>query len=587
MKFNFYLSFLIQLAYCQMFFAQSSAIREIDSINNRPFNKKIENLFDSEKVFKNNLAKAQANNYQIGIAESYENLGLIYYYQGKYELSHKYNVLAIKSFQSQKKWNKVAKVYGEFGYQMKRRNLPEAIGYMQKGIKLAERLKNDSELKILYDNYGVLKEMKLEYDSAFYFYNKSLKIKEIQKDSIGIPYSLNKIGLLHLTEKRFNEAKRNFDKAYKIRLNIDDKIGIAESLNFFGTYYYEIKDLDKSIQYFKKAIGYSKKHKYTYLTQDNLQRISDAYELNNNYKAALDNFKKYVVYKDSLAGIEIRIKQAELDTKFITEEKERQILLQRAQLAEKNMYIIIVLALLLISVLLGYFIYNKQKLKNIQLQKENQLRDALLKIETQNKLQEQRLQISRDLHDNIGAQLTFIISSIDNLKYALRNQNPKVDEKLTNISSFTKETIIELRDTIWAMNKEEITVEDLETRISNFIENAKISLSGIRFNFISNLKATELTPFYSRDGMNIYRIIQESVNNAIKHAKASKIEVSIQKINNQIIVTIEDNGNGFSVLETEKGNGLNSVHKRAAELNAKINLVSNENGTTIKIYLNA
>lgn len=224
-------------------------------------------------------------------------------------------------------------------------------------------------------------------------------------------------------------------------------------------------------------------------------------------------------------------------------------------------------------------------MKTVQLLKERELQDALLKIETQNKLQEQRLQISRDLHDNIGSQLTFIISSIDNLKFALGNQNPKIDEKLTNISSFTRETIVELRDTIWAMNKEEITVEDLETRISNFIENAKISLSGTQFIFSSNLKSTQLKPFSSRDGMNIYRIIQESVNNAIKHAKATKIEVMIQELENQICIEIIDNGSGFNLQETEKGNGLNSIEKRASELNSKLTVKSDSNGTNITLDL--
>ena len=78
----------------------------------------------------------------------------------------------------------------------------------------------------------------------------------------------------------------------------------------------------------------------------------------------------------------------------------------------------------------------------------------MAKIETQNKLQEQRLRISRDLHDNIGAQLTFIISSIDNLKFGFTDISEKLGSKLSNISSFTQQTIYELRDTIWAMNKE-------------------------------------------------------------------------------------------------------------------------------------
>lgn len=135
------------------------------------------------------------------------------------------------------------------------------------------------------------------------------------------------------------------------------------------------------------------------------------------------------------------------------------------------------LVAILLSVL-GYLLYNQQKLKNRQLQKESELKEALARIETQNKLQDQRLKISRDLHDNIGAQLTFIISSIENLQYGFEIKNEKLTKKLQDISAFTKETIYELRDTIWAMNKSEISLEDLQTRISNFVENAN-TIQGI------------------------------------------------------------------------------------------------------------
>ena len=224
-----------------------------------------------------------------------------------------------------------------------------------------------------------------------------------------------------------------------------------------------------------------------------------------------------------------------------------------------------------------------QKMKTLQLQKENELKDALLKIETQNRLQEQRLQISRDLHDNIGAQLTFIISSVDSLKYAFADGNPKLEDKLNNISSFTKETIYELRDTIWAMNKEAITIEDLKTRISNFIDNAQLSLNGIQFNFNFNTKSFQ--SFSSRDGMNIYRLIQEAVNNAIKHAKASQIDVSLTESNNKINVIISDNGKGFDLATAEIGNGLNTMKKRASELKGNFKIESTENGTSIYLSL--
>ena len=139
--------------------------------------------------------------------------------------------------------------------------------------------------------------------------------------------------------------------------------------------------------------------------------------------------------------------------------------------------------LAIVVAILGYLLFNQQKLKNQQLQKESELKEALIKIESQNKLQEQRLSISRDLHDNIGAQLTFIISSIDNLQYGFKITNEKLTNKLSSISEFTKETIYELRDTIWAMNKSEISLEDLQTRISNYIDKANKASDVINFNF--------------------------------------------------------------------------------------------------------
>ena len=579
-----YIFILFALLLTQLFslsWGQTYSVKQIDSVLNMPYDDIVANTSKSLQLFNKVLSDAKKQNYKLGIANSYDKMALCYFYQSKYDLQSKYIFMAIDYFNQLKQYDKVASLYGSYGYHLKRRNLDSGILYMQKGLKIAEKHNAEYELRAIYDNYGVLKEMKKEYDSAFLFYNKSLTLKEKANDKIGIPYSLNKIGMLQLTLKQFAKAKQNLDKAYQIRLEIDDKIGIAENLNFYGYYYFETKDHQKSIEYFNKALNESKTYNYNYLTQDNYQKLSELYELNYDYKTALDNFKNYTTYKDSISNINLRIKQAELDTAFDTERKEKEILTQKADLAVKNTYIVIIVSLLILSIIVGYFMLKNQKMKTLQLQKENELKDALLKIETQNRLQEQRLQISRDLHDNIGAQLTFIISSVDSLKYAFADGNPKLEDKLNNISSFTKETIYELRDTIWAMNKEEITIEDLKTRISNFIDNAQLSLNGIQFNFNFNTKSFQ--SFSSRDGMNIYRLIQEAVNNAIKHAKANQIDVSLTESDNKINVVISDNGKGFDLATAEIGNGLNTMKKRATELKGDFNIEATEKGT--KIYL--
>ncbi|HPA26010.1 MAG TPA: histidine kinase, partial [bacterium] len=303
-----------------------------------------------------------------------------------------------------------------------------------------------------------------------------------------------------------------------------------------------------------------------------------------NTKESLFNYKKFSQYKDSLTSIETNSKIAELEIQFDSAKKEKQISAQNAEAKQKNVIIIGVTLLSFLIAVIGLLIYRQQKQKNQQQEQEFELKSAISKIENQNKLQEQRLNISRDLHDNIGAQLTFIISSVDNIKYAFDITNEKLDNKLTNISSFAKDTIVELRDTIWAMNSNEISFDDLEIRINNYIEKAKEAKDQISFSFAIDpvLKTQKLT---SVQGMNLYRTIQEAVNNAIKYANATVISVNAKQVENQLKIIIQDNGIGFDEATIQKGNGLQNMQKRIEEIGGEFHLSSSNEGTRIEFLL--
>src|SRR5690606_21023817 len=117
--------------------------------------------------------------------------------------------------------------------------------------------------------------------------------------------------------------------------------------------------------------------------------------------------------------------------------------------------------------------------------------------------------------------------------YAFRITDEKINNKLPSISGFAKETITELRDTIWAMNHSEIDFEEIHGRISNFVEKAKKSSEQITFSFEVDEQLKTIV-FSSVEGMNIYRIIQEAVNNALKYAEATRIEIRVEMAENEI-----------------------------------------------------
>src|SRR5690554_6726749 len=496
-----------------------------------------------------------------------------------------------------------------------------------------EKMGLEKEQATVNNNIGMVYSMLQMNEKAVEYHEKALIFFKKIADKKGISEAKNNIAIIHASEGRFEEALLYFKQSFAIEKSLDDKKGMAESVNNIGGAYYYLGRIDSAVHYFKKSAMIEKSignfsgvnasynnivqvlldknelneievyldSAYQFAGQSqtaediemSLLNYSDYYAAKKEIGPSFEYYKKYVAFKDSVLSKSNMETLQEMEVKYDTEKKQNEILQQRAQLAEKEMevrrkntFIFGSLGLALVLGLLGYLLYNQQKLKNHQLQKESELKTALAKIETQNKLQEQRLRISRDLHDNIGAQFTFIISSIDNLKYGFSDIGEKLGNKLSSISNFTTQTIYELRDTIWAMNKENITFEDLQARISNFIEHANNASEVMDFSFAIAPSVNRNHIFTSVAGMNIYRIIQEAVNNALKYSSGNKIEVHISKLENQYYIEIIDNGNGFDTASDEMGNGLNNMKKRAREIGGKLKIASEQNiGTRISLTL--
>lgn len=566
-------------------FGQKSNHKKIDSINNLPFEVRLKDAAILDKVYLKNAEESAKIHYDLGEAKSYSNLSLVYYYQGKYEKDLSYSLKAIHIFEKLNDLENLSLEWGELGYRMKKRNLEKAIQYMQKSKQIAEKNNLQKPLLSIYNNYGVLKEMKVEYDSALFYYEKGLALKQKINDQVGIPYSLNNIAGVFVLRKQFDKAEENYQKALEIRKKINDTVGIAENYSYLGDLHLMQKDFKKAIGFYQKSTKITDKHKYLGLSQDSYRKISECFENLGEHQNALQNFKKFSALKDSLINQETNSKIAELEVKFDTNEKEKQLLHKQAEVETSRIKFSVAIVFAILASIIGFLFYRQQRLKNKQQHQEFELKSAMAKIESQNKLQEQRLSISRDLHDNIGAQLTFIISSLENTKFGIPNLETAVEKRLDKISDFTRNTIVELRDTIWAMNKADFTIEDLSSRIFNFIEHAQSANQNILFNFSidENLKNKK---FSSVVGVNLYRTIQESVNNAMKYANASHIVINAEKFQEGLKIEIKDDGKGFDTKNVDVGNGLLNMKKRMEEIGGNFSINSEiGKGTSVNVEL--
>ncbi|MGV3695572.1 tetratricopeptide repeat-containing sensor histidine kinase [Flavobacterium sp.] len=486
--------------------------------------------------------------------------------------------------------NHLSLIYHDF------ENFKKGVYYGKKALAIAKSLTKDRNSYIP----GALNAIAINYDDWGYpdqalYYHKQVFNYVKGKDTLLIDHTYNNIGNTLLKQRKYKEAEKWIKIAVAIgeeneRQNKQDRYDIdfySKATNYtnLAVIATKLNELDRAEKLLGKAKGYSEKSKSAEKLRDYYRAEYEFNKLRKDLEKTVASQEQYIKLRDSVFNKERDKSFVEIEAKYQTEKKEKELLNKELEIKKKNTQAIILSIIIVALLIITFLVYRQQKLKNSQQEQEFELKSAIAKIETQNKLQEQRLQISRDLHDNIGSQLTFIISSVDNIKYAFEIENSKLDSKLMSISNFAKATIIELRDTIWAMNNSQITFEDLQTRIHNFVEKAKEAKHDIEFEFTieDKLKASK---FSSIEGMNIYRTIQEAVNNSIKYADASTIAIRINSMGKNIFITIEDNGKGFDAKQVSNGNGIANMKKRIGDVQGEILIESSmANGTKISIII--
>lgn len=498
------------------------------------------------------------------------------------------------------------------------------VNYL-KALSFFERTGNEGNADFIRNNIGVIYLEMRNYPKALEILQEVAAYRKVQGNDYTLAFTLTNIGNIYKNLKEFGKAEENYTEALRIFQKEADDYYTSTTYNNLATLYNAQGESALAISYAEKGLALAGQvgADYDYaLIESNLAKsyhdLKNYPESRAYYLRALAHFKAqnaeddvatmyllmspvyaalnmpdssayytaaYVDLNKKLIEQEIQQLTSNLETRYQSEQKDAAIARQELELRTKNFQLYGSLVLALVLALVGYLLYSQQKLKNRQILQEGGLKVALGQIETQNKLQDQRMLISRDLHDNIGAQLTFIISAIENLKYF-----DPIKETLTHrydsIANFTKQTITELRDTIWAMNSGNITLGQLSSRIADFLERAGISTLGINFDFEVEKGVDPNFNLVSSEGIQIYRIVQEAIQNSLKYAYPSQILVSVSQSKNDLQLTIKDDGTGFVESEIKAGNGLYNMRKRAEELGGTLAIQSEAGkGTSVTLVL--
>lgn len=315
------------------------------------------------------------------------------------------------------------------------------------------------------------------------------------------------------------------------------------------------------------------------------QEIDSLSDYNEKIKDSLTILVKNS--KNEIYRLEAKFKNTESQIKI----KQLKIQNDKVRLLEQNnnlKYIIVAtisFKLLLLIFFILYFVKNKNKLakaselKNIQQiallrkQKEVEVMQALIDGE-----ESERIRIARDLHDGIGSRLSSLKMQLNQMQFAVNQE-----ENLKAISNSLSISINELRHTAFNLVPETLLKLGLE-----------LALKDLCYSMNNNNVSIEFSPNEIQDSIletnqiSIFRIVQETINNSLKHSNCSEIIVDCSQNGNLFLITVEDNGIGFNTNEMEnfKGLGLKNINNRVELLNGNLDIKSTiNNGTIINIEL--
>jgi signal transduction histidine kinase len=513
----------------------------------------------------------------------------IYRRKGWFPKALEYGIKTLNYYLNTKNSSKIADVSNKIAFTYDRMgNYPEAINWNKKALSILKKSEDKKLAGICLGGIGIAYDELKQFDSALYYNKKAVAIfKQLNNKSLLRVWYSN-IGNTYSKLNKLDKAEEYTIKSLRVPGFLDSK---GVTLVNLGKIYLESGRYKEAQKILDSALQNTLKYRQRRFESEAYYRFHELNLKLKKYKKALNYYKKYQSIEDSLMSSSKQRQIIEISTRYKTSEKERALAKKDVALTKevlksksRSLYAILLGSALIIVLIYSYFFRRQHRLENLRIKEEYKLKEALSVATTQNKLQEQRLRISRDLHDNIGSQLSFIISSIENLKFLTNPKNNKLLDKLSKIITFSDDTISELRDTIWAMNQNEISLNDFEGRVLNFIDKAKSSYENVNFNFVNNTNIKVV--FNASQGINLFRIVQEAINNTLKYAEATTLNINFDKADKNLVVTISDDGKGFNLTNITLGNGLNNIKKRADDIEASVKIKSDKDkGTSIIIEI--
>ncbi len=508
-----------------------------------------------------------------------------------------------------------------------RSNYAEALEAHFNSLRVCDSTKNDRHKTQVLNNIGITFIKLKDWDKAEIYMNKSLDLCKQFNIKRGIIYTLGNLGLIYKNQERYDEAISSYFESIELSKTLNNLEAIVRNYLNIGALYEAKNEYSNALETYDKGLAkvgeinksqleadlflskaniYSKQGKFVLADKNFAQSLmisneedlievkantrlglADSYELRGDFKRAISERKLYRTLQDSILSKEHLSDIKELEIKYQTEKKDSELVQQSLVLEKQKLtikksefrnrlMIAVILFLVIIAGSLFFSYYQRQQRKNqeiLTLKREQQVKTLELLMEGEEK---ERLRIAKELHDGVNVDLSAIKYKLTSL---LEKNNQVINEAVTMIDKSCEQVRAISHNLIPPALNDFSLIETLEDfcTTANGIHDPEIV-----FNHIG-----EAIKISKKAEVNIFRIVQEIVNNSVKHAEASEITVQISHRSHTLQLTVEDNGIGFARNKVKsKGIGLQNIQSRVDYLNAKLDFDSSDKGTSYIVDIN-
>ncbi len=493
------------------------------------------------------LEVQKAKNNHKGIANSYHNIAHLNMLAERYNIAYNYYTNALNIYENLYSNSKdslnvrknLIKVYLSIGYYYDTKNdSNEANSYFLKALDLSNRNNDKSNNALTLSYIANVYFNNNNLTRAREYYMKSLVIDIEEQNKIGIVVNKINLGKIYYLKNNITDAIQTFNSGLDIAVEINAKKQIAEASSLLFSLYSEIPD----------SVDQAKKYATLYL----------------KYQKYLPN----EVIKDSILQLSVKYE--------VTSKKNEELSWEKSKMKIRTMLFI---GLFFITIAGITFIYYLNRIKQRSLYEKKLSEQKFIRIkEVLSATEQERKRIAIDLHDSLGQILTITKMNLSGLEGMIENQDENKQKLYNDVIDLLDQSCSELRNISFNIMPASLIKYGLKSAIEEIIYKINDTYK-IEVNFDS--KGFE-KPFNETLEIAIYRIIQEILNNILKHANATVVNIYLDKEPYSITLSVRDNGKGMEDIELYKNKGLGwkNIFSRVEMLEGSIDVNSKVNGGT-------